>query len=36
MIRGLARTLQVTLCTPLDFTPYHQECIDKSFIVKRI
>lgn len=27
MLRGLARTLQVTLCTPLDFTPYHQECI---------
>jgi hypothetical protein len=28
MFRGLARTLQVTICTPLDFTPYHQECID--------
>jgi radical SAM superfamily enzyme YgiQ (UPF0313 family) len=27
MISGLARTLQVTLCTPLDYTPYHQECI---------
>jgi len=27
MFKGLARTLQVTLCTPLDFTPYHQECI---------
>jgi anaerobic magnesium-protoporphyrin IX monomethyl ester cyclase len=27
MFRGVARTLQVTLCTPLDFTPYHRECI---------
>ena len=27
MLSGLARTLQVTLCTPLDFTSYHQECI---------
>jgi anaerobic magnesium-protoporphyrin IX monomethyl ester cyclase len=27
MFRGLARTLQVTICTPLDFTPYHLECI---------
>jgi radical SAM superfamily enzyme YgiQ (UPF0313 family) len=27
MYRGLARTLQVTICTPLDFTPYHLECI---------
>ena len=26
MRRGLARTLQVTLCTPLDMTPYHLEC----------
>lgn len=26
MRRGLARTLQVTLCTPLDMTPYHVEC----------
>ena len=30
MISGLARTLQVTLCTPLDFTPYHQQCIDEN------
>lgn len=29
MVSGLARTLQVTLCTPLDFTPYHKECIKK-------
>ncbi len=28
MFSGLARTLQVTICTPLDFTPYHQECIN--------
>lgn len=28
MFRGLARTLQVTICTPLDFTPYHMECIE--------
>jgi len=27
MFRGLARTLQVTICTPLDFTPYHVECL---------
>jgi radical SAM superfamily enzyme YgiQ (UPF0313 family) len=27
MINGLARTLQVTLCTPLDYTPYHKECL---------
>jgi len=26
MFAGLARTLQVTLCTPLDYTPYHKEC----------
>ena len=32
MFTGLARTLQVTLCTPLDFTPYHQECIDKKVL----
>lgn len=25
--RGLARSLQVTICTPIDFTPYHEECI---------
>ena len=33
MFRGLARTLQVTLCTPLDFTPYHQECIDQGVLL---
>ena len=26
MYSGLARTLQVTICTPLDYTPYHLEC----------
>ncbi len=33
MFSGLARTLQVTLCTPLDYTPYHQECIDKKLLL---
>jgi anaerobic magnesium-protoporphyrin IX monomethyl ester cyclase len=33
MFKGLARTLQVTLCTPLDFTPYHQECIDNNVLL---
>jgi radical SAM superfamily enzyme YgiQ (UPF0313 family) len=33
MYRGLARTLQVTICTPLDFTPYHQECIDQGLLL---
>ena len=33
MFKGLARTLQVTLCTPLDFTPYHQECIENEVLL---
>lgn len=33
MISGLARTLQVTLCTPLDYTPYHQECIKEGMLL---
>ena len=33
MLDGLARTLQVTLCTPLDYTPYHQECIDNDVLL---
>lgn len=33
MFSGLARTLQVTLCTPLDYTPYHQECIDNKMLL---
>ena len=33
MNEGLARTLQVTLCTPLDYTPYHQQCIDKGLML---
>lgn len=33
MFQGLARTLQVTLCTPLDFTPYHQECLDNQVLL---
>ena len=35
MFSGLARTLQVTLCTPLDYTPYHQECIDKNVLLTK-
>ena len=35
MFSGLARTLQVTLCTPLDYTPYHQECIDKGVLITK-
>lgn len=33
MLSGLARTLQVTLCTPLDYTQYHQECIEKNVLL---
>lgn len=33
MFSGLARTLQVTLCTPLDYTPYHKECIEKGMLL---
>ena len=33
MTSGLARTLQVTLCTPLDYTPYHQECINEGVLL---
>ena len=33
MHRGLARTLQVTICTPLDFTPYHQETINQQVLL---
>lgn len=35
MYRGLARTLQVTLCTPLDFTPYHYETLNKRVLLTR-
>jgi radical SAM superfamily enzyme YgiQ (UPF0313 family) len=35
MYRGLARTLQVTLCTPLDFTPYHVECIKENVLIAK-
>ena len=27
MFKGLARTLQVTICTPVDYTPYHIDCL---------
>ena len=33
MFKGLARTLQVTICTPLDFTPYHIECAQKGVLL---
>jgi anaerobic magnesium-protoporphyrin IX monomethyl ester cyclase len=33
MFSGLARTLQVTLCTPLDYTAYHRECIEKGVLL---
>jgi radical SAM superfamily enzyme YgiQ (UPF0313 family) len=33
MFRGLARTLQVTICTPLDYTPYHKECIREGVLL---
>lgn len=33
MFDGLARTLQVTICTPLDYTPYHKECIDRGVLL---
>ena len=35
MFRGLARTLQVTLCTPLDFTAYHEECLRENVLLTR-
>ena len=35
MLRGLARTLQVTLCTPLDFTEYHEDCIREGVLLTR-
>ena len=28
MFKGLARTLQVTICTPVDYTPYHLDCLE--------
>jgi len=33
MFRGLARTLQVTICTPLDYTPYHKECLKEDVLL---
>ncbi len=33
MFEGLARTLQVTLCTPLDYTPYHEECLEQGVLL---
>lgn len=33
MRKGLARTLQTTICIPLDYTPYHQECIENDLLL---
>lgn len=33
MFSGIARTLQVTICIPLDYTPYHMECINKGVLL---
>jgi anaerobic magnesium-protoporphyrin IX monomethyl ester cyclase len=33
MLKGLARTLQVTICTPLDHTAYHEECIREDVLL---
>jgi radical SAM superfamily enzyme YgiQ (UPF0313 family) len=33
MVSGLARTLQVTICIPLDYTPYHLECLEKGVLL---
>jgi len=33
MRKGLARSLQTTICIPLDYTPYHQECIDEGVLL---
>ena len=35
MLKGLARTLQVTICTPLDFTAYHEECIREGVLLTK-
>ena len=35
MFKGLARTLQVTLVTPLDHTPYHEECIREGVLLAK-
>ncbi len=33
MFSGLARTLQTTICIPLDYTPYHLECIENEVLL---
>ncbi|MBU6280314.1 MAG: radical SAM protein, partial [Actinomycetales bacterium] len=33
MTQGYARTLQVTICTPLDYTPYHRECLAEGVLL---
>jgi len=32
LFKGLIRTMQATICTPLDFTPYHNECIEQGVL----
>ena len=33
MFKGLARTLQVTICTPVDYTPYHLDCLENDRLI---
>ena len=33
MFKGLARTLQVTICTPVDYTPYHIDTIENKLLL---
>jgi len=33
MVDGLARTLQTTICMPLDYTPYHLECLKEGVLL---
>lgn len=33
MFEGLARTLQTTICVPLDYTPYHEECLREGVLL---
>jgi anaerobic magnesium-protoporphyrin IX monomethyl ester cyclase len=35
MFTGLARTLQITLCSPLDYTPYHLECLRRKVLLTK-
>ena len=33
LLKGLARSMQATICTPLDYTPYHLECIKEGVLL---